>query len=172
MDPELKERLMAHDEEFKEAQIMGVAKKDLPPDGEYQARVDRFDFKQVDGRYKLLTEMKVLAPSAYHGWEVVTWHDLEDRDKYPMLKKHLDALGILPDSLAELEVALNVALDSVVEIAVRTSTKLDQNGNPYRNAYVNHNLDRKAPQGDLAETGEDFVAVPAKLTGDDDAPPW
>jgi hypothetical protein len=68
-------------------------------------------------------------------------------------------------------VALNVALDSVVEIAVRTSSRLDAQGNPYRNAYVNHNLDRKAPaQGDLGDKGEDFVAVPAKAQDDD--VPW
>jgi hypothetical protein len=142
MDPELKERLMAHDEEFKAADTT-FERKGLPPDGEYQARVDRFDFKEIQGEYKLLTEMKVLAPAAYHGWEITTWHDLENPERYPSLKKHLDALGILPESLSELEVALNVALDSVVEIAVRTSSRLDAQGNPYRNAYVNHNLDRK-----------------------------
>lgn len=106
----------------------------LPPDGDYQAVIDRFDIleSKKNGRLYLKTEMTVVG-GAHNGWPASTLHDLEDPDRIGWVKKHLTVLGVEVEDLSQLEDALTAALDVPVLITVKTNGE-------YRNCYVNDRL--------------------------------
>lgn len=107
---------------------------DLPPDGDYQAVVDRFDIFEAksNNRLYLKTEMTV-ALGDYKGWSVDTIHSLDDPDRMSWLKKHLTTLEVDCHDLSKLEDCLVTALDAPVLVAVKTKGE-------YRNVYVNQRL--------------------------------
>lgn len=133
----------------------------LPPDGEYQAIVDRFDVieSKKNGRLYLKTEMRVVG-GQYNGWSASTLHDLEDPERIQWVKKHLTVLGVVVQDLSRLEEALGAALDVPVLITVKTS-----DDGEYRNCYVNDRLGSPM-RSDLGEP-EGFQQT---STNDDDLP--
>lgn len=142
----LEERLAAMQPAFTEASADTGSPFEPPPDGDYQALVKRFDFfESKAGQAFLKTEMEVVHDQAYNGREVSVVHNLEDPERINYLKRHLDILGadvkgldlrlIRPGS--EL---LGSLCDTPVEITVKTSDRVDKDGKPYRNIYVNRRL--------------------------------
>lgn len=133
-----KQRLAAMDEAWKsaEADTDKSEKKEWtnPDDGEYQARVDRFDFHDGKGGLALRTQFELLGPSNA-GWKVSTFHPLENPERLKWTKLHLQQLGIEASSLEELEVLLPKALDQVCDVALKT--KRANNGKDYQNLYIN-----------------------------------
>jgi hypothetical protein len=145
------DRLSSLDDDFARAQTNG---RGLPPDGTYQAIVDRFDF--IDAADLLLkTELRITGGD-HDGMNVECLHNLTQPDRLDFVKKHLAALEIMPEKLSELEVVLPHALDNIVEITVKTSAKTDAEGNNYRNMYVNKTIHR---------AGATDVPVPAMGNG-------
>src|SRR3954470_14628165 len=112
------DRLAAMNDTYQQAPVAGG--DELPPDDDYQAVIDRFDFIDAKtGRLYLKTEMSVIG-GQYKGWPLKTLHDLEDPDKMQYLKAHLKALQVDIEDLSALESALAGALDAVVEVRVYT----------------------------------------------------
>lgn len=113
---------------------------ELPPDGEYQAHVERFDFirpKSAQDQLLLKTELRVVNPTTFAGYPIELIHSLTDAERLKFTKKHLAALGVTPERLSDIEESLPNALDAIVEMVVKTSDRTDDAGNRYRNAYVN-----------------------------------
>jgi hypothetical protein len=136
------DRLAAMDTSYDNAPVAGGF-EDLPPDGEYQAIIDRFDFieSQKNGRLYLKTIASVAA-GPQKGKKVSTLHDLEDPDRLKYLKKHLSVLEVEPVSLRNLEAELPKALDVPFLVAVKTSGE-------FRNVYFNQKLGGPVRESDL-----------------------
>lgn len=114
---------------------------DLPPDGEYQAHVERFDFirpKNQENALLLKTELRVTHPSTFQGYPIELLHSLTDPGRLKFTKKHLTAMGVTPERLSDIEQSLPNALDAIVEVVVKTSDRTNDAGERYRNAYVNN----------------------------------
>lgn len=127
------DRLKNMDSDYQRAQ---VDSRGLPPDDNYQAVVDRFDFLEWPTGLFLKTEMRIHGGD-YDGMHVETIHAMEDPDRMEFLKKHLQALGAMPERLSDIEKVLPSALDAVVDVTVKTSDRTNAEGQPYRNLYVN-----------------------------------
>lgn len=149
-----RDRLAALDDAYRNAPVPGS--NQLPPDGEYQCRIGRFDFleSKKNGRLYLKTEASV-AVGPLLGYPVEFLHDLEDPDRLKQVKGHVAALELDPGQLSDLEDVLPQALDAIVLVEVWTSDRLDANGNPYRNARV-----RSRMSGGIASSD---VPVPAAV---------
>jgi hypothetical protein len=141
----------------------------LPPDGTYQARIQRFDLveSEYSGHLQLLTEMAVSA-GEYEGRNASTWHDLEDPERLPYAKAHLKALGLDPDAIPLREILSHVgqALDAIVEIRIKTKRGTERS---YTNVYVNKLL-QPGTGGQSGIPGTAPTATTAKADGDDDIP--
>lgn len=109
------------------------------PDGEYQARIELFDFHESkkDGSLSLRTQFEVLGPTR-EGARVSTFHDLEKPERLKWTRLHLEALGINVHSLEELESALPRALDKVCDLALKSKQVGDKT---YQNVYLNRVLE-------------------------------
>ena len=145
------DRLAALDNDYAKAPVGGDF--ELPPDGIYQAVVDRFDtFEPKNGnsagKLLLKTTFKIELDPKYTGKQVDIIHSLEDADKFQWLKKHLQTLGLDPESFqfSDLMDQLHTVLDVPCELAIVTSDKTNPNtGEPYRNAYLNRRLGDALP---------------------------
>jgi hypothetical protein len=135
----LAERLAGLNDDWQDAKTFS---RNWPPDGDYQALVHRFDFFEggENNHAYLKTELEVQHDDDWHGTIVETIHDLEDPDRLGFLKQHLQTLGLELDSFSDLENRLSEVLDVPVAIRIKTSDKTDNDGNNYRNAYVNERL--------------------------------
>lgn len=127
------DRLSRMDDAWGKAQ---VDSRGLPPDGDYQAMIDRFDFIDSSNGLLLKTELHI-TQGDYEGMRCSTIHNLEQSDRLEPAKRHLAALNALPQKLSDLERVLPSALDALVEVTVKTAAKTDEHGNHYRNLYVN-----------------------------------
>lgn len=166
------DRLKANNAAWKESRPM-VSAFDLPPDGDYQAIVDRFDFIQSkkNERYYLKTELKIMGGGEWDGHMVSTLHDMEDPERFDFLKTHLTRMGMdpIPDELDNLPSALNGLLDTPVEVTVKTSNDINpKTSQPYRNLYVNKALGPPLRQRSDVPTPEPAGAAATKA--DDDIP--
>lgn len=133
------QRLANMDAAFDDAPMAGAS----VPDGDYEARIDRFDFVEVNGSMKLTTEVLITAGD-YEGLAPPkVWHDLEDQSKLQYLKGFLSTLGVEGLKLSELRSKLNDLLDTPVAIRVKTTTK---GGNTYTNTYINERLGDPGPR--------------------------
>lgn len=150
------ERLAAMDSAWKSADA-GEEKGENkewtnPPDGEYQARVDRFDFHDGKSGLALRTQFELLGPSNA-GWKVSTFHPLEDTERLKWTKLHLHQLGVEAQSLVELEAELPKVLDQVCDVVLKT--KQANNGKEYQNLYIN-----KVVEGVTASASESVSEAP------------
>jgi hypothetical protein len=119
------DRLASMNDDYQRAQASGS--DDLPPNGDYQCVVDRFDFIEAKSNGRLyLKTMTTVANGAHKGWNISFLHDLEDADRLKHLKTHLRTLGVPDDDLGALEGNLPKALDSVVEVSVYTPKGYDR----------------------------------------------
>jgi hypothetical protein len=117
------------------------AKKEYEPlpDGEYQARIDLFDFHESkkDGSLSLRTQFEIIGPDRI-GAKVSTFHDLEKPERLKWTRRHIEDLGLNVHSLEELESALPSALDKVCDLALKSKQVGDKT---YQNVYVNRVLE-------------------------------
>lgn len=132
--PDVQDRLAAMDDSWRDAKPAsdGI---EMPPDGDYQALVERFDFfeSSKNGHLLLKTELSVTS-SDYAGWPASTMHDLEDPERLGWLKKHLSTLGLdVDEPLSTLKERLQAVVGVPVQIAIKTKGE-------YRNCYVNKRL--------------------------------
>lgn len=138
----------------------------LPPDGNYEARVDRFDFEvsQKSGSMQLKTEL-VIRGGEHDGKRVRTWHDLQDVEKLKWLKGHLEAMGLKLDKLSELSDRLPEVLDVPVAIRIKTSGQ-------YTNVYVNERLGDPVSKSELPDAGAAAERVATTQKSDEDDIPF
>lgn len=137
---------------------------ELPPDGDYQAVVERFDFFEANsnGHLFLKTEMRV-SSGQHQGAYASTIHDVEDPDKLGWLKKHLTMLGVQDGPLGTLTERLEPVAGAAVEIRVKTGPGKNSDGIPYRNVYINKRIGA-VPVGGAKPTAS------TKKPSDDDIP--
>jgi hypothetical protein len=127
------DRLAIMDAAYDAAPMAGGV-DDLPPDGEYQVVIDRFDFIESKKNNRLyLKTISTVAIGPHTGRTISTLHDLEDPDRLKQLKRHLSVLEVEPVSLRHLETSLQDALDVPFLVAVKTNGE-------YRNVYFNQKL--------------------------------
>lgn len=157
----LQERLREGEESFKKAPADGGFSTELPPDGEYQAVVKKFDFfeSKKSGDAFLKTVLEIAFDREWQGTEVETIHNLTDPEvlESGWLKTHLKRLGADVDELELSAVSpgselLGSLLDVPVAIAIKTSDRTNDQGEPYRNVYLNKRL------GDPLQGGSTGVA--------------
>lgn len=140
----LDERLAALNTDFKAAPVAtDDSKFDLPPDGDYQAVVNRWDFfESKKDELFLKTEYLVQHYPEHAGAQIDLIYSLEDPERFQYLKKDLATLGADVDSLDLTELrpgspTLEGLCDTPVLLRVATSKKTNPNtGKPYRNAYL------------------------------------
>lgn len=139
---ELNERLGPMEETWAQTKAPAGA-GELPPDGTYQARVERFDFFESNaGELYLKVELSIVG-GEHAGWpaDVIQVLETDDEQRRGFTKKLLQTLAVeKPDSLIDLPPRLEQVIGAVVEIVVKTSKQADKNGQPYRNVYVNKRL--------------------------------
>lgn len=158
MDPEIADRLRQRDDAFAKAPVAGTS-GEMPPDGQYQAVLNRFDFIDTKNGLKLLTELTV-AVGDYSGWNLTTWHDLEDPDKFKWLKAHLVALEVPePPSLTDLDFVLKGALDAPYLVTVKRGDA------GYANAYIEQRLGGPL-RSDVPVDASDFTQTGSVPTDD------
>jgi hypothetical protein len=123
------------------------------PDGEYQARIELFDFHESkkDGSLSLRTQFEIIGPTR-DGAKVSCFHDLEKPERLKWTRMHLELLGINVHSFQELEAALPSALDKVAEIALKTRT--GNNGTDYQNVYLNRVLEGVTASAQMPRTDD------------------
>lgn len=169
---DLEDRLAGMQGEWEKAKAFNQG--ELPEDGTYQALIQRFDFfESKKGELFLKTELQIQLDEKYEGHPVEIIHNLSDPDRLDWLKQHLHNCGLDLENFAELDGRLHELLDVPVEIAVKTSKKTDNNGNPYRNAYVNQRLGNPMPGAGATDVPADPDPVPAGASAgqsDDDIP--
>ena len=178
-DPRFDE-LKQYDDAFRNAKAEG-GNYDLPPDGTYQAIVDRFDFfENRDGdRLFLKTELTVQNHPDESGRLIEIIHQLNDPDRVEWLKKHLHRLGVPVEEISVSQLrpgseVLAAVCDVPVQVEVKTSDRKKDDGTPYRNAYVNQRLGPPLRQ-DVQRTGgsdvpNDFSQPGTVPTGPDEPP--
>ena len=164
-------KLKQYNSTFQQTTVDSPNRPTLPPDGDYEAVVDRFDFFEAKkgataGQLLLKTELTITGPAAV-GTPVEIIHNLEDPARFGFLKKHLECLGEQSEDLAVLDTVLAPALDRVVAIAIKTSARKNDAGEHYRNVYVNRVVGAAtaAARGDLPQP--DFPTSPAASDPDD-----
>ena len=142
---EAKAAMASFNNEYREAQVMSNG---LPPDGSYQAKITRFSFikGKSNGILYLKPEAEVTAPAEFQGYRVDTLIPLNDPEKMGRAKTFFNGLlGIGTEDYAEAAGELEQFIGAFVEVAVKTSTATDQQGNPYRNVYLNKLISAAPP---------------------------
>lgn len=160
-----KERLEKMDEQFES--VEPVVAGGSVPDGEYEGKIERFDFwSKEGGPLKLITEISIVE-GEFKGLSAPTlWHELEDPDRLKWTKGYLEMLGLKGIKLSELEAALE-PIAGRTRVVIRV-TSTENNGKTYRNTYVNEVLGQTA----VEEVKDAFDAEEVKpaTKSDDDIP--
>jgi hypothetical protein len=157
---DVKDRLNKMDADWDSTQnsTNGTKEYDPIPDGQYQARVRRFDFHESkkDGNLLLRTEFEIVAPTN-EGRVISSFHDLENPERLGYAKNHLLLLGVEVERLSEVENALPAALDKVCEIAVKSRQVGDRQ---YQNVYLNKVLDGVKAEASKPKSPADLDDIP------------
>jgi len=157
---DVKDRLNKMDADWDSTQnsTNGTKEYDPIPDGQYQARVRRFDFHESkkDGNLLLRTEFEIVAPTN-EGRVISSFHDLENPERLGYAKNHLLLLGVEVERLSEVENALPAALDKVCEIAVKSRQVGEKT---YQNVYLNKVLDGVKAEASKPKSPADLDDIP------------
>lgn len=172
---ELEQHLAALNAPFKEASADTGSAFDLPPDGDYQALVKRWDyFRGKSGQWFLKCELEVCHDPNYNGRQADVINNISDPDRASWLKKTLATLGADVENLDTTTLRpgspiLEALCDTPVEITVKTSDKTNAEGQPYRNVYVNRRLGEPI-RSDLPSTPEPAISAAAAAISSDKIP--
>lgn len=174
MTTELEQRLAALDDKIKTTPAVPPGGAfDLPPVGDYQAMLDRWDhFEGKNGKtagHLFLKAEYVIQHHELAGKQVDLIYNMDDPEGKGIgfLKADLKKLGV--EDADDLDAAgihrvLEQVCDTPVLLAVRVSKKLNPETNePFRNAYLRESFG--APMRSDVPQGGDF---PAGTTTDED----
>lgn len=125
--------LSQFDQEYKEAEV-SESTGELP-DGKYNAVVDVARFTRTkEGNRPMIEFQFVIADGKYKGRREWKYHVLES-GRMQFIKYDLVAMHIELQTLAQLPDVLPTVINTPVELQIKT--KKTDNGNNYRNVYVN-----------------------------------
>lgn len=135
LSPEALQHLRNHADEWKKAD----PDSDLPPDGEYVACLEGFDFFAAkDGPHEFMKTIMSVADGPQKGSPIEMVHIITDPAKFKFLRRHLAGLGLDLDDPGELLNVINGAGHRFIDVTVKTSDRINETtGKPYRNAYAN-----------------------------------
>jgi hypothetical protein len=144
---EVQQRLAQRQQAWDQAPASTGFGDDWPPDGDYQATILEFDFIDTEKAGLFLKVVfQVENDATYRGRRVEQLYTLEDPDRLKYTKQALATMGVDTAGTALADIypdapLLNSLLDTPVEIAVKSSEKVNEKtGQRYRNAYVNKRL--------------------------------
>lgn len=143
---------------------------ELPPDGDYQARVEKFDIWESKKQELFLSTILMVVGGPENRAEIKIVNSLENTDRLDFLKRLLLTLGVEdPNELSGLRSRLGDVVGRIVEVRVATASKINEStGQPYRNAYVNKVISMTG--SDIPVDTSDFKPAAAGAFADDDIP--
>ena len=121
------------------AEVKDVGEYTPPPDGTYQARIDkvRFENAKTSGRLQLAWVLKIVAPEAMEDKTIYHYRGLDREESVGWMAQELYTCGVdvkgidiidLPDHLPQL-------LDRIIEVVLKT--KKGRDGTDFQNCYIN-----------------------------------
>lgn len=132
------------------------------PDGDYQCKVETAQIK--DGKQGLpILHWGLRILSGEHAKRMVFKPQRLIPESLPYLKADLELLGICPEKISDLEARLPFALDAVVDIRIKNTTRKD--GSLFQNVYFNR-LVRAGQRAAQTAVPEGFTMIP------EDVLPW
>jgi hypothetical protein len=129
METDVKSDLYPLDELYSRTQANGSSKL---PDGTYQVKVDKVRLVRSKDQMRLMLIWELVCVSGEHEGEPHTHIRTIDADNMKWLKGELAIAGVQISLLSELPDHLEDALDTIIEITVKTSHKDDRD---YTNTY-------------------------------------
>ena len=150
-----------------DAEWQGIAAKDSNsfsevPEGDYQCKVESAQIKEgKQGQPMLYWGLRIV--SGEYARRMVYKPQRFASESLPFLKADLELLGICPEKISDLEARLPFALDAVVDIRIKNSTRKD--GSAFQNVYFNR-LVRPGQRTAQAAVPEGFTMVT------EDTLPW
>lgn len=132
------------------------------PDGDYQCKVETAQIK--DGKQGLpILHWGLRILSGEYAKRMVFKPQRLIPEALPYLKADLELLGICPEKISDLEARLPFALDAVVDIRIKNTTRKD--GSLFQNVYFNR-LVRAGQRTAQTAVSEGFTMIP------EDDLPW
>ena len=132
------------------------------PDGDYQCKVETAQIK--DGKQGLpILHWGLRILSGEYAKRMVFKPQCLIPEALPYLKADLELLGICPEKISDLEARLPFALDAVVDIRIKNTTRKD--GSLFQNVYFNR-LVRAGQRTAQTTVPEGFTMIP------EDDLPW
>lgn len=134
------DRLKQYDADWQKAEVKENDFTPLP-DGKYQVTVEsaRIEENEEYGSLWLAWELSVVE-GQYKSRKIFKRARLDDPDRLGWVKTDFHRMGIILDSLSEIEDVLPNVLDVILEVQLKT-TKPNTEGKTYQNCYINGRLD-------------------------------
>jgi hypothetical protein len=174
----LAERLARLQSNFQEASADGGSMYDPPPDDDYQALINEFEFFEAGSPTQAFLKMRLLVQhhDKYGGRVCDTIYNLEDPDRLDWLKRDLAKI-VGPERVEQLNYGVDLLpgsaflekelLDVPVLIRVKRPGKKNAKGYEIVNVYLQQRLgdQQRPPQDRLPVSGSD---VPSDTTAFDE----
>jgi hypothetical protein len=168
----LAERLARLQSNFQEASADGGSMYDPPPDDDYQALINEFEFFEAGSPTQAFLKMRLLVQhhDKYGGRVCDTIYNLEDPDRLDWLKRDLAKI-VGPERVEQLNYGVDLLpgsaflekelLDVPVLIRVKRPGKTNSKGYEIVNVYIQQRLgDQQRPQQDRLPTSGSDVPEP------------
>lgn len=110
------------------------------PDGDYIVRVERVELKESKSGRPMLEWEFVVEEGNFAGRHEWKYNMLDHVDNIQWLKKDLFRAGLDLEDITQLEEHLPLLLDRRLKINIKT--KRVNNGNQYRNVYINKQIEK------------------------------
>jgi hypothetical protein len=166
-------RLARLQSNFQEASADGGSMYDPPPDDDYQALINEFEFFEAGQPTQAFLKMRLLVQhhDKYGGRVCDTIYNLEDPDRLDWLKRDLAKI-VGPERVEQLNYGVDLLpgsaflekelLDVPVLIRVKRPGKTNSKGYEIVNVYIQQRLgDQQRPQQDRLPTSGSDVPEPA-----------
>jgi hypothetical protein len=152
-------------EQFKEAYKNADVSDtfDELPDGEYVVKVERVELKESNSGRPMLEWEFVVQEGEFAGRHEWKYNLLDNVDRIQWLKKDLFRAGLDLEDITQLEESLPQLLDRKLKITIKT--KRVNNGNQYRNVYINKQIETASESNAAYKNSQLSVTV-----ADDDIP--
>lgn len=156
-----KNYLKQFQEAYKEADTEDTF--DELPDGEYVVKVERVELKESNSGRPMLEWEFVVQEGEFAGRHEWKYNLLDNVDRIQWLKKDLFRAGLDLEDITQLEESLPQLLDRKLKITIKT--KRVNNGNQYRNVYINKQIETASESNAAYKNSQLSVTV-----ADDDIP--